>query len=817
MPKRNCLVVPLLVSFTASLMFAATGTMEFRIRDSRTHYAVKAVTKGDGPQPFSLSTDGKGYGKIDLPAGEYRLEISAPGYGALRTHYLVEPAKTTRAGAFLDPQTLPEEESPQVLDRLLRPGYTLLHEYVVDAETGEPLSGVKVRFVNADVEVQTDSTGHFELSVPTPEPDIPGGIGTDTLIYEKPRYRTIVLRNFGIGSEEMGSAVDLQKGVGVVDQDATHKLMRKGFEDQGSPQSSIPGMKLSPKLYAWLGTTGGSFPVGAAVTSGTPTPQAITVPSSIKVGHNCTVSGNQIVCTTWDPPISLETYVSNGLLGEWSSTWVDDSLEAGAVAYRSYGAWRVAHPLSANYDICDNALCQVYNPTVYKPTRASKADVIATAGVVLSQDNINVFKAEYAAESNLASDTANATCGDGYVGEPSQNWPCMKDFVDTGKTQAFTHSRGMCQRGSQRWASGLDKTGAPGDTGLQIKNSDGVAITPRDWRCILDHYYNANSNSKTVDPAGTGNPGAGSGLRTAFMQGQATYGKVAYEAISNGTGTNGIRLANASDGSSDSLLVQTGAYPTWEPGGKRLAFDSGNGISVINVDGTGLAHITTNGNDFAPSWSPLGDKIAFCSSRAGSTIDVWMMNSDGSGVQRITNGVLLQDRSYETEGCYLRWSPEATRLGFTGVTASIPYASRYNVYTMNSDGSNVTQLTNCQINSPYSTVSLCSTPSWSPDGKKIAFSDGDTPFGDSLGGGGIYLMNPDGSGVTPVFQNNNANNILPQWSSDGKRIFFSYAPSAIWGVYSLNIDGTNMVQIIQSTNKYYPIGTDCSHCGRFDK
>lgn len=218
----------------ASQSPAASGTMTFWVRDVHSHYSLPAVIKGEGPKSFSVTTDAKGRGKIDLPAGEYRLEISASGHASLRTHYLVEPGKTTKAGAFLEWLTVPEEESTEVLEPLVRAGYTLLHEYVVDADTGEPLSGVKVRFVNAGVETETDSKGHFCLSVATPEPENPGGIGTDTLMYEKPGYKTIILRNFGIDDDEMGPvAIDMRKGKGVIDEDATHRLMRKESDNQG--------------------------------------------------------------------------------------------------------------------------------------------------------------------------------------------------------------------------------------------------------------------------------------------------------------------------------------------------------------------------------------------------------------------------------------------------------------------------------------------------------------------------------------------------------------------------------------------------------
>jgi WD40 repeat protein len=156
------------------------------------------------------------------------------------------------------------------------------------------------------------------------------------------------------------------------------------------------------------------------------------------------------------------------------------------------------------------------------------------------------------------------------------------------------------------------------------------------------------------------------------MQGQPTYGRVAYELTSSPVG---IHIANAADGSGDKLLVSSGFEPTWAPGGTALAYNSGSGIAVINADGTGYKQLTTNTADFAPRWSPLGDKIAFCSGRAGE-VDVWVMNADGSNPQQVSHNVRLQGMDYETEDCYLGWSPDGSMLAFTGMTANIPYASR---------------------------------------------------------------------------------------------------------------------------------------------
>jgi hypothetical protein len=62
--------------------------------------------------------------------------------------------------------------------------------------------------------------------------------------------------------------------------------------------------------------------------------------------------------------------------------------------------------------------------------------------------------------------------------------------------------------------------------------------------------------------------------------------------------------------------ITTGTYssvaPAFSPNGKRIAFARlGVGILTMNVDGTGLRRLTTNGRDSFPAWSPDGAHIAF--------------------------------------------------------------------------------------------------------------------------------------------------------------------------------------------------------------
>ncbi len=108
------------------------------------------------------------------------------------------------------------------------------------------------------------------------------------------------------------------------------------------------------------------------------------------------------------------------------------------------------------------------------------------------------------------------------------------------------------------------------------------------------------------------------------------------------------------DGSADVNLTGKIGFahqPAWSPGGKQIAFwgnlEGGNTfeIYVINADSSGVRRLTTTQdsghgrNNYRPAWSPDGKKIAFYSDRDGGN-GIWIMNADGSGQARITDRML---------------------------------------------------------------------------------------------------------------------------------------------------------------------------------
>jgi hypothetical protein len=181
------------------------------------------------------------------------------------------------------------------------------------------------------------------------------------------------------------------------------------------------------------------------------------VPASIRVGTGCTCA----TCSSVEV-FTLDTYTRLGLDDEWIASWRPDSLRAGAIAYRSYGAYHVVHPRSANFDICNTTCCQVLDSTD-SHANSDAATAFTSGMIVVNAARTEPFFAEYAAENN-----GNA-CPDGEVGQPTSGWACLADPVDAG-TAFNGHGRGMCQWGTQRWALNQG----------------------RNFVWIVDHYYNDN-------------------------------------------------------------------------------------------------------------------------------------------------------------------------------------------------------------------------------------------------------------------------------------------------------------------------------------
>lgn len=205
--------------------------------------------------------------------------------------------------------------------------------------------------------------------------------------------------------------------------------------------------------------------------------------------------------------------------------------------------------------------------------------------------------------------------------------------------------------------------------------------------------------------------------------------------------------------------------PALSPDGKRIAFSDRSGgnseIFIINTDGTGLQNLTNDPLlDTDPVFSPDGNEIIFARDLYGAQ-QLYRMNLDGSDQRRVT-----EKNGYEMTPAV---SPDGSSLVFAG----------------DRDGRGL-DIFLLALNDPNYEKRLAGrrlhdvAPAFSPDGKRIAFvSTGD-------GNSEIYLMNADGTGLFRL-THTKADEGAPQFSADGKKLIFAAKRDGNFAIYEIDL------------------------------
>ena len=223
--------------------------------------------------------------------------------------------------------------------------------------------------------------------------------------------------------------------------------------------------------------------------------------------------------------------------------------------------------------------------------------------------------------------------------------------------------------------------------------------------------------------------------------------------IINADGTNPVQIVGESWYCGD---------PDWSPDGKRLLIserkESEGNCTLYVADENGgnrTAFDKLSASAFYPKWSPDGRRILFLSRQDSHQGGVFVMNTDGSDVRSIYDGP-LSDWHYESP----TWSPDGTRIAIGAGTELITVAYGAEI----------------------------SYPAWSPDGGRIAY------ISQHEDEARLYVVGAEGGAAVSVSQG--AVTVLRVcWSYDGRLLLFASDRKRLNGVYWMTLDGSKLERI----------------------
>jgi Tol biopolymer transport system component len=239
-----------------------------------------------------------------------------------------------------------------------------------------------------------------------------------------------------------------------------------------------------------------------------------------------------------------------------------------------------------------------------------------------------------------------------------------------------------------------------------------------------------------MDPDGGNVVAVGSAMDNAGLGGWTADGRVLLARRTNDSTT--LFVANADGtGTPREIARAPGREAKLSPDGQSILSVTGpfraTVFVVSQVNGATTRPITDGrAIQFNAEWSPDGKEIAYSRLDSANNIGVWVMNADGSNAHAVADMSSAQVRAQLPA-----WSSDGRRLAIQGNALAPGDTSKHlaHIWVVDVATGGATRL--ASHDEPY----LDETPSWFPDGQRIAFQSSRT------GRMQVWVMNADGTGA----------------------------------------------------------------------
>jgi Tol biopolymer transport system component len=224
----------------------------------------------------------------------------------------------------------------------------------------------------------------------------------------------------------------------------------------------------------------------------------------------------------------------------------------------------------------------------------------------------------------------------------------------------------------------------------------------------------------------------------------------------------------------------TAVEVSWSPDGRRLAVTHEVRSQTIQIDADGVLKWKGMGSGQLSLWSTTGDLL-----------------------NKVSLPGLPQYELYSAD-----WSPEGDRL-VCGATSVLEESC---VALIRPDGSNPQRIYRAPKGDPFAPIQIVRQCRWSPDGRRIAFTQFSVDLNTMAAWSDLFVMNVDGAGLRQMtFARPSQHVTSPAWSPDGQFLAFDVqiSPDLLVTVqstdlYAIRADGTGLTRLTNDGRSYSP-------------